>query len=69
VFHAAYARLQAEARHGVDGLLDHYGAQDPAEFFAVVSEVFFEQGQALKLEYPALYLELRGYYQVDPAGW
>jgi len=69
VFHAAYAKLQAEATHGVDGLLNHYGAQDPAEFFAVVSEVFFEQGQALKLEYPALYLELRGYYQVDPAGW
>jgi Mlc titration factor MtfA (ptsG expression regulator) len=61
--------LQAESRQGVDGLLNHYGAQDPAEFFAVVSEVFFEQGQALKLEYPALYLELRGYYQVDPAGW
>jgi Mlc titration factor MtfA (ptsG expression regulator) len=69
VFHAAYAQLQAESRQGVDGLLNHYGAQDPAEFFAVVSEVFFEQGQALKLEYPALYLELRGYYQVDPAGW
>jgi Mlc titration factor MtfA (ptsG expression regulator) len=69
VFHAAYAQLQAEARHGVQGLLNHYGAQDPAEFFAVVSEVFFEQAQPLKLEYPALYQELRGYYQVDPAGW
>jgi Mlc titration factor MtfA (ptsG expression regulator) len=69
VFHAAYARLQSEARQGVDGLLNHYGAQDPAEFFAVVSEVFFEQGPALKREYPALYLELRGYYQVDPAVW
>lgn len=69
VFHAAYSQLQAEVRHGVDGLLNHYGAQDPAEFFAVVSETFFEQGQALKMEYPALYRELRGYYQVDPAGW
>ena len=69
VFHAAYAQLQSQARHGVDGLLNHYGAQDPAEFFAVVSEVFFEQGPALALEYPALYQELRGYYQVDPAGW
>ncbi len=69
VFHAAYAQLQSEARHGVDGLLDHYGAQDPAEFFAVVSEVFFEQPQALAAEYPALYQELSGYYKVDPAGW
>jgi Mlc titration factor MtfA (ptsG expression regulator) len=69
VFHAAYAQLQSEARHGVDGLLDHYGAQDPAEFFAVVSEVFFEQPQALAAEYPSLYHELSGYYKVDPAGW
>jgi Mlc titration factor MtfA (ptsG expression regulator) len=69
VFHAAYVRLQSEARHGVQGLLTHYGAQDPAEFFAVVSEVFFEQGPALALEYPALYQELSGYYKVDPAGW
>lgn len=69
VFHAAYARLQSEARHGVDGLLNHYGAQEPAEFFAVVSEVFFEQPQALAAEYPSLYQELSGYYKVDPAGW
>ncbi len=69
VFHAAYAHLQAEMRHGVQGLLDHYGAQDPAEFFAVVSEVFFERGNELAMAYPALYLELKGYYKVDPAGW
>ncbi len=69
VFHAAYAQLQSEARHGVEGLLDHYGAQDPAEFFAVVSEVFFERPQALAAEYPSLYQELSGYYKVDPAGW
>lgn len=69
VFHAAYAQLQAEARHGVEGLLDHYGAKDPAEFFAVVSEVFFEQPQALAADYPALYQELRGYYKLDPVSW
>lgn len=69
VFHAAYARLQTEARHGVDGLLDHYGAKDPGEFFAVVSEVFFEQPQALAADYPALYQELRGYYKLDPVSW
>jgi hypothetical protein len=69
VFHAAYAQLQAEARHGVEGLFNHYGAQDPAEFFAVVSEVFFEQARAMASQYPALYQELRGYYKVDPAEW
>jgi Mlc titration factor MtfA (ptsG expression regulator) len=69
VFRAAYAHLQAQARSGEQGLIDHYGAQDPAEFFAVVSEVFFEQAQALAAEYPALYQELQGYYKLDPAGW
>jgi Mlc titration factor MtfA (ptsG expression regulator) len=69
VFQAAYATLQQQVQDGVDGLLNHYGAQDPAEFFAVVSEVFFEQPFALEAEYPALYRELSGYYKVNPAGW
>lgn len=69
VFHEAYAQLRAEAHQGVEGLLDHYGAQDPAEFFAVVSEVFFERPQALAADYPDLYQELRGYYKLDPASW
>ncbi len=65
----AFAQLQHEAQHGIDGLLNHYGAQDPAEFFAVVSEVFFEQGRALAQQYPALYRELHAYYRVDTAQW
>ncbi len=69
VFRAAYAQLQAEERQGVQGLITHYGAQDPAEFFAVVSEVFFEQPGELALHYPALYRELSGYYKVDPVSW
>jgi Mlc titration factor MtfA (ptsG expression regulator) len=69
VFQAAYAQLQEEAHTGVQGLLSHYGAQDPAEFFAVVSEVFFEQGAALLTHYPSLYAELAGFYQVDSAAW
>ena len=69
VFSTAYARLQAEAAAGFTGLLNHYGAKDPAEFFAVVSEVFFEQPAQLQQDYPELYRELAGYYQVEPARW
>lgn len=69
VFQAAYAQLQSEVESGVQGLINHYGAQDPAEFFAVVSEVFFEQPKELAAHYPALYRELSGYYKVDPAAW
>jgi Mlc titration factor MtfA (ptsG expression regulator) len=69
VFHASYAQLQHQARTGHVGLLDPYGAQDPAEFFAVASEVFFEQSAELRLEYPELYRELAGFYRVDPSSW
>ena len=50
-------------------LISDYGTTDPAEFFAVVSEVFFEQPQRLAAEHPALYCELAGFYRVDPANW
>jgi hypothetical protein len=69
VFHSAYAHLQEQARNGTASLMNHYGAKDPAEFFAVACEVFFEQPRALALEYPALYRELCGYFRVDPSAW
>jgi MtfA peptidase len=50
-------------------LISAYGATDPAEFFAVVSEVFFEQPQRLAAEEPALYHELSGFYRIDPLSW
>ncbi|MBA4216967.1 MAG: hypothetical protein C0460_06505 [Methylibium sp.] len=51
------------------GLIDAYAATDPAEFFAVVSELFFERPIELAAQHPALYGELRGFYRLDPAGW
>ncbi len=69
VFHAAYAQLQQQVRSGQAGLLDPYGAQDPVEFFAVASEAFFERPRELAQGYPALYRELAGFYQLEPALW
>lgn len=51
------------------GLIDPYGATSPAEFFAVTSELFFERPQALSVERPALYEQLRRCYRVDPLAW
>ena len=65
----AFARLREQARLGEPSLLSHYGATDPAEFFAVASEVFFEQPQQLAIEDPALYAELHRFYRVDPLSW
>jgi Mlc titration factor MtfA (ptsG expression regulator) len=50
-------------------LIDPYGLTDPAEFFAVVSEVFFERPRALADQYPRLYQAFRSLYRVDPQAW
>lgn len=52
-----------------DWVLDPYGAEDPAEFFAVATEAFFEDARALQQRHPQVYELLAGYYQQDPAGW
>lgn len=69
VLGAEFARLREQAASGEHTLLDPYGAENPAEFFAVVTEVFFERPAELRTEHPELYRELQGYYRVDPAAW
>ena len=76
---AAHARAQAEwSWFGSSGpapvpepadLISDYGATNEAEFFAVVTEVFFEQATALAERHPALFALLRDYYAVDPREW
>jgi MtfA peptidase len=64
-----FALLQQAAYSGQPSLLAYYGATHPAEFFAVASEVFFEQPGAMEHLHPALYRELATLYRVDPARW
>lgn len=64
-----FARLERQADRGRDTLIDPYGATDPAEFFAVVSECFFDLPAELRSERPELYELLRDYYRQDPASW
>jgi Mlc titration factor MtfA (ptsG expression regulator) len=47
--------------------IDCYAATSPPEFFAVFTEVFFEQPALLKHHYPAVYEQLGRYYRQDPA--
>ena len=47
--------------------LQPYGATNPAEFFAVATEAFFDVPVSLEYHEPALYDVLRGYYNQDPA--
>lgn len=68
-FSAEFDTLQQQAQAGEETLLDAYGAEHPAEFFAVASELFFEQPYAMAQRHPGLYAQLRGFYRVDPASW
>jgi Mlc titration factor MtfA (ptsG expression regulator) len=62
-----YKALSAAAAADRPTLLDKYGATNPAEFFAVATECFFEQAAQLKERHPELYEELKLYYGQDPA--
>ena len=45
--------------------IDMYGATNPAEFFAVISEYFFERPDLLKVNHPDLYTMLVRIYKTD----
>lgn len=66
---AEFEALRQQLARGEDTLLDPYGASEPAEFFAVSSEVFFERPQQLADKHPALFAELQGLFGVDPRQW
>jgi MtfA peptidase len=66
---AEYERLKEDAARGKVSVLDPYGAESPAEFFAVATEAFFEDPRELREHHLALYEELSRYYQQDPAAW
>lgn len=67
VLAASYVELRQASERGERTLLDPYGATLPAEFFAVATECFFEQGGHLREQNPALYHQLRDFYKLDPA--
>lgn len=64
-----YDALQADLAAQRPTLLDPYAASEPAEFFAVATEVFFERPQELAQRHAGLYEQLRTYYRLDPAAW
>jgi MtfA peptidase len=71
---AAFEPAYADFRRGVESAemrgreteIDAYAAENPAEFFAVLSEVFFEAPEVLAASYPAVYDQLRLYYRQEP---
>lgn len=62
-----YEKLVRDVERGRETLLDAYAAEDPAEFFAVGTECFFEMPRRMLRRHPELYDVLRRYYAQDPA--
>jgi MtfA peptidase len=69
VMRRAFDELETRAAAGEDTLLDPYGIEDEAEFFAVATETLFELPRELSAEHPELYAELARFYRLDPASW
>jgi len=66
VMRTEFASLRAADDTGIPTLLDTYGATNPAEFFAVSVEAFFERPSALRGRHPKLYAELARYFNQSP---
>lgn len=69
VFHKEYEELNFRKQNNYQSLLDDYGATNPAEFFAVATETFFERPAEMYTHHRELFDELAAYYQVDPKQW
>jgi Mlc titration factor MtfA (ptsG expression regulator) len=66
-FSLAFEYLQGTiARNEGASAIDPYAAESPAEFFAVLSESFFEAPEVVAKHYPAVYELLKSFYRQDP---
>jgi Mlc titration factor MtfA (ptsG expression regulator) len=64
-----YQALQKKKKKHRKSVMSKYGATNPAEFFAVATETFFEKSKQMKKRNPELYDELKNYYKLDPVEW
>ena len=69
VFSHEYDDFKDDTERGRRTCIDRYGATNPAEFFAVSTETFFEKPEQLHKKRPDLYEELKSYYHLDPLKW
>jgi MtfA peptidase len=67
VLNVEFERLRRDRWLGRATVLDEYGARNPAEFFAVATECFFEKPRVLQKRHPESYDELKRFYRQDPA--
>jgi len=64
-----YGEFLARVEQHKNSVIDNYGATSAVEFFAVITESFFEKPQQMQRKLPALYEQLAHYFDLDPATW
>lgn len=65
-FNAAFDDFSRRVDDGEETEIDPYAAASPAEFFAVLTEYFFEAPDSLDAAYPAVYQQMKLYFKQDP---
>lgn len=65
ILQAAYDDLCRRVDRNEETLIDPYASENPAEFFAVLSEYFFEAPDVLHKACPAVYAQLAQFYRQD----
>jgi len=65
-FNPAYEDFRRRIDAGEETEIDPYAGESPAEFFAVLTEYFFDLPEALIEAYPAVYEQMRRFYRQDP---
>lgn len=64
-----YDNLRLRTMYRQETVMDPYGATNPAEFFAVATETFFEKPYQMAEHHGELFEEFHKYYRVDPRQW
>ena len=65
-FGAAFETFRTRVERGEQTEIDPYAAENPGEFFAVMSEAFFEIPRAVLAGYRDVYRQLAAFYRQDP---
>ncbi|HNC51342.1 MAG TPA: zinc-dependent peptidase [Accumulibacter sp.] len=66
-YHDFCERVDTAEALGREAQFDPYASENPGEFFAVMSEAFFETPATLRSAYPELYDQFARFYRQDPA--
>ncbi len=64
-----FTRLREDAKWHQPSLFNYYGATNEAEFFAVITETFFERPHEFYQQHQALYQQMSHFFKLDPVNW